>query len=211
METGRLSIRQLGRRPYEPVWRAMREFTADRGPDSADELWLVEHEPVFTLGQAGRPEHLIAPGDIPVVRSDRGGQVTYHGPGQLVIYVLCDLRRARLGVRTMVNRLEQCVIDLLAGCAVEAARRPGAPGVYVHEAKVAALGLRVSRGRCYHGIAINVDIDLEPFLRIDPCGYAGLRVTRTVDLGIDCTVDELGRRFVDIYTGAFGCVPSHPV
>ena len=201
-----VTVRQLGVQPYEPVWRAMQRFTSERDADAIDELWLVEHEPVFTLGQAGRLEHLIQPLDIPVVHSDRGGQVTYHGPGQLVAYPLLDLRRARVGIRTVVNRLEQCVIDLLAGADIRAARRPGAPGVYVRGAKIAALGLRVRSGHCYHGIAVNVNMDLEPFQRIDPCGYPGLPVTQASDLGIDWTLDELAARFVEAYSKAFHCI-----
>lgn len=160
----------------------MRAFTDARDGDTPDELWLVEHPPVFTLGQAGRPEHLLDPGDIPVIRTDRGGQVTYHGPGQPIAYVLFDLRRAGVGVRDLVHRLEGAVIDLLGGHGVAARARPDAPGVYVDGAKVAALGLRVRYGCSYHGIALNLALDLAPFRRINPCGYAGLAVTRLADL-----------------------------
>jgi lipoyl(octanoyl) transferase len=177
-----LRIRRLGLRDYQPTWEAMRRFTDRRGPESPDELWLLEHPPVFTLGQAGRPEHLLAPGDIPVVQTDRGGQVTYHGPGQLVAYLMLDLPRARIGVKALVHRLEQAVIDLLAGYRIEAAARADAPGVYVDGAKIASVGLRVRHGRSYHGIAVNLDLDLEPFQRINPCGHAGLAVTRLADL-----------------------------
>ncbi|WP_210756900.1 lipoyl(octanoyl) transferase LipB [Caldichromatium japonicum] len=159
----------------------MRAFTEMRGPTTPDELWLLEHAPVFTLGQAGLPEHLLDPGTIPVIQSDRGGQVTYHGPGQLIAYLLFDLRRAGIGVRYLVERLEQAVIDLLHGYGIRGERRPGAPGVYVAEAKIAALGLRVRNGCCYHGLALNVAMDLAPFARINPCGYPGLAVTQLAD------------------------------
>lgn len=173
----------LGRQPYEPVWRAMQRFTDARTGDTVDELWLVEHAPVFTLGQAGKPEHVLAPGDIPVLRVDRGGQVTYHGPGQIVLYPLLDLRRLGLGVREYVCRIEQAVIDTLEEWNIGGQRREGAPGVYVGDAKIAALGIRVRRGCSFHGLAFNVGMDLEPFGRINPCGYAGLRVTSLRDLG----------------------------
>ncbi|MBS0464202.1 MAG: lipoyl(octanoyl) transferase LipB [Proteobacteria bacterium] len=173
----------LGRQPYEPVWRAMQAFTDARDADTQDELWLVEHDPVFTLGQAGKPEHVLAPGDIPVLQVDRGGQVTYHGPGQIVAYPLVDLRRIRLGVRELVARIEQSVIDVLADWNVVGARRDGAPGVYVAGAKIAALGLRVRRGCSFHGLAFNVAMDLSPFARINPCGFQGLQVTCVRDLG----------------------------
>ena len=161
----------------------MQRFTDARGPDTGDELWLVEHDPVFTLGQAGKREHVLAPGDIPVLNVDRGGQVTYHGPGQIVAYPLLDLRRLGLGVRELVCRIEQAVIDVLAGHGIAAARRPGAPGIYVDGAKVMALGLRVRRGCSFHGLAFNVAMDLEPFRRINPCGFQGLEVTSVLDLG----------------------------
>ncbi len=176
-------VRDLGRQPYEPVWHAMQRFTDARGEDTADELWVVEHDPVFTLGQAGKPEHVLAPGDIPVIHVDRGGQVTYHGPGQIVVYPLLDLRRLKIGVRDYVCRIEQAVIDTLGEWNVLAARREGAPGVYVGDAKIAALGIRVRHGCTFHGLAFNASMDLEPFQRINPCGYAGLRVTSLLDLG----------------------------
>lgn len=176
-------VRDLGRQPYEPVWRAMQRFTDARTEATPDELWLVEHDPVFTLGQAGRLEHVLAAGDIPVVHVDRGGQVTYHGPGQIVAYPLLDLRRLKLGVRDYVCRIEQAVIDTLAEWNIEGRRRDGAPGVYVNGAKVAALGIRVRRGCCFHGLAFNIAMDLEPFHRINPCGYAGLEVVAMDDLG----------------------------
>jgi lipoyl(octanoyl) transferase len=176
-------VRDLGRQPYEPVWRAMQRFTDARDADTPDELWLVEHDPVFTLGQAGKPEHVLMPGDIPVLHVDRGGQVTYHGPGQLVAYPLLDLKRLRIGVRDYVHRIEQAVIDTLADWNIGGLRREGAPGVYVNDAKVAALGIRVRRGCSFHGLAFNIAMDLEPFRRINPCGYAGLEVTSMLDLG----------------------------
>ncbi|MDR5867069.1 lipoyl(octanoyl) transferase LipB [Halomonas koreensis] len=177
-----LRVHRLGRRPYEPVWQAMRELTDTRDAGTPDQLWLVEHDPVFTQGRAGKPEHLLVPGDIPVVQTDRGGQVTYHGPGQVVLYPLLDVRRAGLGVRDLVSALENAAIDLLAAHGVEARARPDAPGVYVGEAKIASLGLRIRRGASFHGIALNVDADLAPFERINPCGYAGMPMTRLADL-----------------------------
>ncbi|MBN8886974.1 MAG: lipoyl(octanoyl) transferase LipB [Rudaea sp.] len=180
----RLLVRRFpGLSPYEPVWRAMQAFTDTRSAETTDELWLVEHPPVFTLGQAGKWEHVLMPGEIPVVPVDRGGQVTYHGPGQIVAYPLIDLRRLKLGIRELVNRIEQAIIDTLATWNIEAARKLGAPGVYVAGAKVAALGLRVRRGCTFHGLAFNVNMDLEPFHRINPCGYEGLAVTQLMDLG----------------------------
>lgn len=172
----------------------MRAYTESRTGESPDEIWLVEHPPVYTLGQAGRRAHVRAPGRIPVVATDRGGQVTYHGPGQAVVYALIDLRRRGLGVRGLVHDLEQSVIDAAGRAGVAAGRRAGAPGVYVGEAKLAALGLRVRRGCAYHGVAVNVDLDLAPFRGIDPCGYEGLEVTRLRDLGVAWTVEETGER-----------------
>jgi lipoyl(octanoyl) transferase len=176
-------VRELGRRDFRAVWPAMETWTDARPDDAVDELWLVEHDPVFTLGQAGRPEHVLAPGDIPVVRTNRGGQVTYHGPGQIVAYPLVDLRRLNLGVREFVCRIEQALIDTLAHWDIVAARKDGAPGVYVDGAKIGALGLRVRRGCTFHGLAFNVGGDLEAFDRINPCGYAGLAVTSMLKLG----------------------------
>lgn len=191
-----LLVRRLGRRAYEPVWRAMQAFTDRRAPETGDEVWVLEHPPVFTLGQAGRREHLLAPGDIPVVHVDRGGQVTYHGPGQLVVYPLLDLRRRRLGIRSLVNLLEQAVIDQLAGYGVDAGRRQGAPGVYVGEAKIAALGLRVRRGCTFHGLAFNVKMDLEPYRRINPCGFPDLAVTEVAALAPGKTLDQVADDFL---------------
>ncbi|RDS82750.1 lipoyl(octanoyl) transferase LipB [Dyella monticola] len=198
-----LKIRRLGRQPYEPVWRAMSAFTDNRTASTTDELWVLEHDPVFTLGQAGKMEHVLAPGDIPVVPVDRGGQVTYHGPGQIVAYPLIDLRRVGVSVRDLVHGIEQALIDTLANWNIEAVRREGAPGVYVADAKVAALGLRVRRGCSFHGLAFNVNMSLEPFHRINPCGYKGLAVTQVLDLGgpsrlsdvEDVLIGELCRQF----------------
>jgi lipoyl(octanoyl) transferase len=178
-----VQLRDLGRQPYEPVWRAMQAFTDARGEDTPDELWLVEHDPVFTLGQAGKDEHVLFAGDIPVLHVDRGGQVTYHGPGQIVLYPLLDLRRLKIGVKEYVCRIEQAMIDTLADWNIHAERRDGAPGVYVNGAKIGALGIRVRRGCTFHGLAFNIAMDLEPFQRINPCGYQGLQVTSMLDLG----------------------------
>lgn len=187
-----LTLRRLGNRDYESAWQAMRAFTDARDEHTADELWLVEHPPVFTQGQAGKPEHLLTPDDIPVIQTDRGGQVTYHGPGQVVLYVLIDLRRARMGVRALVTALESAVIGLLADHHIRGQARSDAPGVYVDGAKVASLGLRVRRGRSYHGLALNVDMDLTPFDRINPCGMAGLPVTQLADFGVDHDSSQVG-------------------
>jgi lipoyl(octanoyl) transferase len=182
-----LLFRHLGRCDYAPVFTAMQTFTATRDTATLDELWQVEHLPVFTQGLAGKAEHLLRPGGIPVVATDRGGQITYHGPGQVVIYCLLDVRRIGLGVRALVTALEQAVIGLLAAHAIVAHARPAAPGVYVGDAKIAALGLRIRQGRSYHGLSLNVDMNLEPFTRINPCGYPGLRVTQLRDLGVHLT------------------------
>lgn len=188
---GPLVIRHLGRRAYLPVWEAMKAFTATRCATTADELWLVEHLPVFTQGLNGKPEHLLATGDIPVIRVDRGGQVTYHGPGQAVVYCLLDVQRAQLGVRRLVTMLEQSVIDLLASYGIEGYARADAPGVYVAGRKIASLGLRVRRGCSYHGLSLNVAMDLEPFGRINPCGYPGMQVTQLSALGIDVELQKI--------------------
>ncbi len=172
----KLIVRELGMQEYQPVWRAMQAYTDNREDDSVDELWLLQHPPIFTQGQAGKAEHVLMPGDIPVLPVDRGGQVTYHGPGQLVVYPLMDLTRRGLGVRQLVNDLEQAIINTLAGIEIKAVRREGMPGVYVDDAKIASLGLRVRRGKSFHGLAFNIAMDLEPFARINPCGYSGLEV-----------------------------------
>jgi len=189
-----MEVRRLGRVEYEPTWRAMQEFTASRAPETPDELWIVEHPPVYTLGQAGKPEHILEDVGISVIKIDRGGQVTYHGPGQVVIYLLLDLNRLKIKVRELVTAIEQGVIDFLAAHGVAAERRAGAPGVYVGEAKVAALGLKIRNGCSYHGLSLNVDMDLSPFTAINPCGYAGLKITQTRDLGIPLTAHEAGEQ-----------------
>lgn len=177
-----LGVRELGLVEYQPTWQAMQRFTNERSPDTADQIWLLQHPPVFTQGQAGKSEHLLLPGDIPVVQADRGGQVTYHGPGQLVCYLMLDVRRLGIGVRELVSRIELSLIDLLASYDVQAAAKPDAPGVYVDGAKIASLGLRIRHGRSFHGLALNVDMDLEPFGRINPCGYAGMAMTQLSSL-----------------------------
>ncbi len=189
-------VRRLGLVAYEPTWRAMRAFNAARGGDTPDQLWLVEHPPVYTLGLAGRLEHVLDPRGIPVVKTDRGGQVTYHGPGQVVAYPLLDLRRAGYGVRELVRRLEQSVLDLLGERGVAGERRPGMPGIYVGGAKIAAIGLRVARGCTYHGVSLNAQVDLEPFTRIDPCGYPGLASTRLADLGAGDNVESVRENLI---------------
>jgi len=199
-----LIIRQLGRRDYLPTWQAMRDFTDRRDEDTVSEIWVVEHPPVFTQGQAGKAEHLLGPGDIPVVQTDRGGQVTYHGPGQLVIYLLISLREAGVGIRRLVSVMENAVIELLAARGIEAQARADAPGVYVDGKKIAALGLRVRRGCTYHGLALNVSNDLQPFQRINPCGYPGLEATSTSLLGIDEDQTQLAIELVQRLSSALG-------
>ncbi|PMH37491.1 octanoyltransferase [Vibrio sp. 10N.286.49.B3] len=178
-----LIVKKLGRQDYEPIWKAMHEFTDNRTADCADEVWLVEHNPVFTQGQAGKAEHIINPGDIPVVHSDRGGQVTYHGPGQLVAYFLINLRRKKLGVRELVTHIENLVINTLSSYDINSAAKPDAPGVYVDGKKICSLGLRIRKGCSFHGLALNVNMDLTPFLRINPCGYQGMEMTQVNELG----------------------------
>ena len=180
-----LVVRELGRQVYEPVWRAMQEFTNTRTESTPDEIWFCDHDSVFTLGLNTKPEHLLAPGDIPVIQIDRGGQVTYHGPGQLMIYPLIDLRRAGLGVRDLVTALEQSVVDLAEDYGIDAASRCDAPGVYIDGVKLASVGLRIRRGSSFHGMALNVDVDLEPFSRINPCGFKDLQLTDLTRLGAD--------------------------
>ncbi|MEJ2531079.1 MAG: lipoyl(octanoyl) transferase LipB [Halioglobus sp.] len=195
-----LLTRELGLVEYAPTLEAMRAYTDSRDRESPDELWLLQHPRVFTQGQAGRAEHLLAPGDIPVIQVDRGGQVTYHGPGQVVIYLLLDLKRRGLGVRALVDLIEQSLVRLLADYDIESLPRPDAPGVYVAGEKIASLGLRVRRGCSYHGLALNVDMDLEPFQRINPCGHQGLRVTSMASLlpAPAPTVDLVGRRLLSV-------------
>jgi lipoyl(octanoyl) transferase len=191
-----VTLRALGRTDYEPTWRAMQAFTAARVAGTPDELWLTEHPPVYTLGLAGRREHLLRDNGIPTIKVDRGGQITYHGPGQLLIYLLCDLQERKLGVRAMVRAIESAVVEWLDSMDVSAYGKPAAPGVYTMaagiEAKIAALGLRVSKGCTYHGLAVNIAMDLSPFADIDPCGYRGLAVTQLADLGVRTTVEAAG-------------------
>jgi lipoyl(octanoyl) transferase len=206
-----VQLKWLGRVPYEPTWRAMQQFTAARDERTEDEIWLLEHEPVYTLGMNGNRAHLLAPGAIPVVQIDRGGQVTYHGPGQLVVYPLIDVRRANLGVRALVTALEGAVIDLAARYGIEALGREGAPGVYVDGRKLASVGLRIRRGGSYHGLALNVAMDLEPFGRINPCGYAGLAMTQLAALGGPTEVERVGRELVPLLLERLRPAPRSPM
>lgn len=198
--TQRLIIRELATQDYTSVWHAMQQFTDQRNDSTADQLWLLEHQPVFTQGQAGKEEHLLFPGDIPVVKVDRGGQVTYHGPGQLMVYVLLDLKRRNLGVRQLVTMLEQVLIQVLTPYGISAYAKADAPGVYVDGAKIASLGLRVRKGCTFHGLALNVDMDLSPFSRINPCGYAGMQMVQCKDLGGPQTVAEAKQRIVQCFS-----------
>lgn len=197
-------VRHLGEVDYRDTWQQMQNFTDSRSVDSADELWFLQHHPVYTLGKNGKAEHVLNPADIPVVNSDRGGQVTYHGPGQIVVYTLLDLKRLKIGVRELVTLIELTIIDLLASYDVVSSARRDAPGVYVNDAKIAALGLRVRKGCCFHGLALNVDMDLEPFSRINPCGYEGLEVTQLKDLVNDVqfetVVDDFQQRLVEKFS-----------
>ena len=199
-----LQIRNLGQQDYQQTWDDMRAFTEQRDEQTADEVWFVEHPPVFTQGVAGRDEHLISPGDIPVVQSDRGGQVTYHGPGQLVMYVLINLRRRKLGVRALVDLLEAATISTLAQYGIQSESRRDAPGVYVEGRKVASLGLRVRRGCSYHGLSVNVNMDTEPFSRINPCGFQGLKVTQLTELGVNCQPLDLASPLLAALSEALG-------
>jgi len=192
-----LLVKHLGRVEYEPTWRAMQQFTESREQGSTSEAWLVEHPPVFTQGQAGKPEHLLAVSEIPVVQSDRGGQVTYHGPGQVVIYLLLNLRDTGMGIRGLVTAIEDSIIAMLADHNIDAESRRDAPGVYVDEAKIAALGLRVKRGFTYHGLSFNLDMDLSPFQQINPCGYQGLAVTQGVELGLSLSFDQAAKAILE--------------
>lgn len=202
-----LQVRHLGCQEYRRVWRAMLEFTTGRGSDSCSELWIVEHPPVFTQGQAGKAEHLLAPGDIPVVQSDRGGQITYHGPGQLVCYLLLDLKESSIGIRTLVSRIEEAVIQLLGDYGIIADRKSGAPGVYVGGAKIAAIGLRVKKQRTYHGLSLNVDMVLHPFSLINPCGFAGLKVTDMATLGVDAKMTDVEDKLTTRLARILGYTP----
>ena len=201
-------IRRPGLVPYEPTWRAMQEFTTRRDASTPDELWLVQHPPVYTLGQAGKPEHLLQTTDIPLVKIDRGGQITYHGPGQVVAYLLIDLHRRHLKVREMVNLLEQSIIDCIAGFGLDARRQEGAPGVYIDGAKIAALGLRVKNGCSYHGLSLNVDMDLTLFTWINPCGYSGLKTIQLKDFGVTEGPDEVAERLLGHLQHHFPAVAS---
>jgi len=206
--TPTIAIRTLGRTEYEPTWRAMQSFTSARTPDTPDEIWLTEHPPVYTLGLAGRREHLLRDNGIPTIKVDRGGQITYHGPGQLVVYLLFDLRRRRLGIRAMVRAIEVAVIEWLDTLGISAYGKPTAPGVYTMlsgtEAKIAALGLRVARGCTYHGLAVNIAMDLAPFHDIDPCGYRGLAVTQLADFGVAMSVENAGAALAPIVSSHLG-------
>jgi lipoyl(octanoyl) transferase len=206
-------VKRLGRVDYLPTWRAMQDFTARRGPTTADELWLLQHPPVYTLGVAGKPEHLPrVDNGIPVIKSDRGGQITFHGPGQIVVYLLLDMRPRGLSVRPLVRIIESAVTDLLGDYGVAANGSTDAPGVYVGGAKIAALGLRIRNGCCYHGLALNVDMDLSPFQAINPCGYPGLEVTQTRDLGIADSTDTLGAKLAEhllLRLNAYGTADEH--
>ncbi|MCF7500401.1 lipoyl(octanoyl) transferase LipB [Pseudoalteromonas sp. L1] len=196
MSERELIVRQLGRQRYMPTWQKMQSFTDTRDEHTADEIWLVEHEPVFTQGQAGKAEHLLNTGDIEVIQVDRGGQVTYHGPGQQMMYVLFNLRRLNIGVRELVTWLEECIIDTLKDYDIDAYAKADAPGVYVNDSKVASLGLRVRRGCSFHGLALNVNMDLAPFLRINPCGYAGMNMVQTTDLHGPQNLEQAGAGLV---------------
>lgn len=189
-----LVIRTLGEQAYPQTWEAMKAFTADRGAATTDELWFLEHPRVYTQGQAGKAEHILAPGDIPVIQVDRGGQVTYHGPGQLVVYLLLDLARRKLGVRDLVDAIEQAIVLCLGEIGIDAAPRPDAPGVYVGDAKIASLGLRVRRGCSFHGLALNVDMDMEPFARINPCGFAGMPMCQVRDFTTETDIQAISER-----------------
>ncbi|MFM2613059.1 lipoyl(octanoyl) transferase LipB [Vibrio campbellii] len=191
-----LVVKRLGRQDYEPVWKAMHEFTDQRTDDTPDEVWLVEHNPVFTQGQAGKAEHLINTGDIPVVQSDRGGQVTYHGPGQLVAYFLINLRRKKLGVRDLVTHIENLVINTLKAYNIDSAARPDAPGVYVDGKKICSLGLRIRKGCSFHGLALNVNMDLGPFLRINPCGYEGMEMVQVSQVGEPEDIEAVEKQLI---------------
>lgn len=198
-----LIIKELPPSNYEPIWEQMRNFTGGRSESTSDELWVLEHQPVFTQGQAGKAEHILNPHNIPVVQTDRGGQVTYHGPGQLMLYTLFDLNRLKIGTRTLVRRLEQIVIDLLASMGIKAAGRTDAPGVYVNDAKFCSIGLRVRQGYCYHGIALNVDMDLTPFSYINPCGFKDLTMTQMSD-HVKMHIDEVKSKIIPYFIKAFG-------
>ena len=202
--SARLIVRQLGLQAYLPIWQAMQDFTNNRDDGTADEIWLVEHQAVFTQGQAGKEEHILMPGDIPVVKVDRGGQVTYHGPGQQMMYVLLNLKRNKLGVRNLVTALEACVVNTLKEYAINAYPKADAPGVYVDGKKVCSIGLRIRKGCSFHGLALNVNMDLHPFQRINPCGYAGLKMVDCAQLGGPDTLIEAGSKLTDHLSALLG-------
>ncbi|WP_052879936.1 lipoyl(octanoyl) transferase LipB [Vibrio coralliirubri] len=192
----KLIVKKLGRQDYEPVWKAMHKFTDERTEEDVDQVWLVEHNPVFTQGQAGKAEHVLNAGDIPVIQSDRGGQVTYHGPGQLVAYFLINIRRKKFGVRDLVTHIENLVINTLKAYNIDSAARPDAPGVYVDGKKICSLGLRIRRGCSFHGLALNVDMDLSPFLRINPCGYQGMEMAQLSQLGGPSELENVEQQLI---------------
>lgn len=204
MSESTLHVRYLGKQDYKSVWHAMQDYTDNRDASSPDQLWLVEHPPVFTQGQAGKSEHILNPGDIPVIQVDRGGQVTYHGPGQLVAYPLINIKRLKIGVRQLVTDIENSIVQMLEGYQVKAYAKADAPGVYVDERKVASLGLRIRKGCSFHGLALNVDMDMSPFHRINPCGYAGLEMVQCKQLGGPQTVEEAGERLVKTFSHNLG-------
>lgn len=201
----KLGVRYLeGLWPYEPVWQAMKSFTDNRQDDTQDEVWILQHSPVFTQGQAGKPEHLLLTGDIPVVQSDRGGQVTYHGPGQITAYIMADIKRLGVGPRALVDAIESSIVNTLQQYAIESYPKPDAPGVYVGESKIASLGLRIRKGYSFHGLALNVDMDLEPFLRINPCGYAGMNMTHMANHVAKPDIHVVSQKLVEQITT---CLP----
>ncbi|WP_415906208.1 lipoyl(octanoyl) transferase LipB [Neptuniibacter sp. QD72_48] len=204
MSPDQLIVRDLGLQPYEPTWQRMQEFTNERDDSAVDEIWSLQHEPVFTQGQAGKEEHLLGTGDIPVVQVDRGGQVTYHGPGQAIVYLLLNLKRKKLGVRELVSIMEESVVETVQSYGIDAYAKPDAPGVYVDNSKIASLGLRVRRGCSFHGLALNLAMDLEPFLRINPCGYAGMAMTQLDALTSDLDQVEATQRLLDILITKLG-------
>ena len=197
MTLSRPLVKFLSQRDYCETWQAMKKFTHERDANTQDEIWITEHAPVFTQGHNGKPEHLVNPGDIPVIQIDRGGQVTYHGPGQLVVYCLLDIKRLGFGVRALVTHIENAIIAFLGAYGIEAAARADAPGVYVGEAKIAALGLRIRKGCCYHGLSLNIDMDLNPFTRINPCGFENLAVTQLSDFNISVELEQAGYQLTD--------------
>lgn len=209
MNTQPLIIRLLGRQDYSHTWQAMETFTRNRNPDTLDELWLLQHPPVFTQGVSGKAEHLLNPGNIPVIQSNRGGQITYHGPGQIVAYVLFNIRRQGIGIRKLVTHLENTIIDLVANWQIQAQARADAPGVYIDDAKIASIGLRVSHGCSYHGLSLNVDMNLEPFSRINPCGYPGLRVSSLKEQGVTDSLEHIQSQLIKAITHQMGYTAQH--